>query len=173
MFIGSIVKNARVLHDLLPGTIFQTFAYPKTGATLTVKRWLKDQFMCCRGGGQTCNVGKIDLALIRACFLDRRTRVDLEFAKLLIDYNVARRGWLVFATHDISVNPSPYGCTPGFLAIVAEYAARSGAVLLPMGEACETIIRTEKAGSVRSEEGPLRAGLSRGAERYDQFNHFA
>jgi hypothetical protein len=56
-----------------------------------------------------------------------------------VDANTAARGWLIFATHDVTTNPSPYGCTPEFLQDVAQYVSRSGALLLPVSEACSRL----------------------------------
>lgn len=138
-FMESVVENKNALDRIVHGARFKTFAYPKSGATLAVKLHLEKYFICCRGGGQTANVGVADLNLLKACFLDRRTNVDLSFVRELISYNAACRGWLIFATHDVTDNPSLYGCTPKFFAQVVEYAVRSGAVLLPVGEACENL----------------------------------
>ena len=55
--------------------------------------------------------------------------------KELIDRNQQTRGWLVLATHDVSAQPTPYGCVPEFFDEVVRYAAQSGARILPVGEA--------------------------------------
>lgn len=135
-YIASVHRNRETLHRIFPGAEFTTFAYPKSGATASVKSALRNNFVCCRGGGQVANVNGTDLRLLKACFLDRRTGIDIEFIRSLVDNNAARRGWLIFATHDVAANPSPYGCTPEFLKAIAEYVSRSGALLLPVGEAC-------------------------------------
>ena len=135
-YIASVHRNREALHQIIPGAEFTTFAYPKSGATASVKSALRNTFVCCRGGGQVANVYRTDLKLLKACFLDRRTGIDIEFIRSLVDYNAARPGWLIFATHDVAANPSPYGCTPEFLKAIAEYVSRSGALLLPVSEAC-------------------------------------
>ncbi len=139
-FMASVVRNREALHRILPDARFTTFAYPKSGATLSVKSALGNTFVCCRGGGQVTNEDSADLNLLKACFLDRRTGVDTEFIRTLVDHNAARRGWLILATHDIAADPSPYGCTPEFLEATVQYASRSGALLLPVGEACAKLM---------------------------------
>jgi len=94
----------------------------------------------CRGGGQATNADSADLNLLKACFVDRRTGIDTVFIRTLVDYNADRRGWLILATHDVAADPSPYGCTPEFLETIAQYASRSGALLLPVGEACARLM---------------------------------
>jgi hypothetical protein len=153
IFCESILENKRALSCILPEIDFQTFAYPKSGPTLWAKRALTELFVCCRGGGQTANVGTADLNLVKACFIDRRTNIDRSFVRGLIDHNASQRGWLVFATHDVSSNPSPYGCTPEFLEYVVAYAARSGARLLPMAEACAVLVGSAEPGTP---DGPVR-----------------
>ena len=134
-YIASVDRNRAELRRLIPGARFDCFAYPKSGPTLAVKSALSGAFRACRGGGQAGNFGSTDLNLVKACFLDRRTGVDMDFIRALVDNTAAHSGWLVFATHDVADSPSPYGCTPEFLDAVAEYAGRSGALLLPFAEA--------------------------------------
>jgi peptidoglycan/xylan/chitin deacetylase (PgdA/CDA1 family) len=139
-FMASVFRNREALHRILPGTTFTTFAYPKSGAKLSIKSSLGRTFICCRGGGQAANVNSADLNLLKACFVDRRTGVDTEFIRALVDYNAAQRGWLILATHDVAADPSPYGCTPEFLEAIVQCASRSGALLLPVGEACARLM---------------------------------
>jgi peptidoglycan/xylan/chitin deacetylase (PgdA/CDA1 family) len=139
-FLQSVLRNAQALDSILPGRVFRAFAYPKSGPMASIKSRLEKYFICCRGGGQTFNANRADLNLVKACFLDRRTNIDVDFVRKLIDQNASSKGWLVFATHDVTDNPSPYGCTPEFLKGVVEYAARSGASLLPVAEACEKLL---------------------------------
>jgi len=139
-FMASVARNGQALHRMLPSARFTTFAYPKSGAKLSLKLALGITFMCCRGGGQATNADSADLNLLKACFVDRRTGIDTEFIRTLVDYNADRRGWLILATHDVAADPSPYGCTPEFLETIAQYASRSGALLLPVGEACARLM---------------------------------
>jgi peptidoglycan/xylan/chitin deacetylase (PgdA/CDA1 family) len=138
-FIGSVVKNRQALGRVLPGTEFKTFAYPINEPRPAVKSRLEKYFMCCRGGGQVPNIGIADLNLLRGYFLDRRKGIDINDVRMVIDYNASCKGWLIFATHDVTNNPSPYGCTIKLLRDVVEYSARSGALLLPVREACEKL----------------------------------
>ena len=146
-FMASVARNGEALHRILPGARFTTFAYPKSGAKLSLKLALGNTFMCCRGGGQATNADSADLNLLKACFVDRRTGIDTEFIRTLVDYNADRRGWLILATHDVAADPSPYGCTPEFLETIAQYASRSGALLLPVGEACARLMSSSSDGT--------------------------
>ena len=139
-FMASVYRNKDALQQILPGAQFSSFAYPKSGAKLSVKAPLGRIFACCRGGGQKANVGSADLNLLGACFLDKRTGISLELTQKLIDHNAQQKGWLIFATHDVDQEPSPYGCTPDFLRTIVQYAQLSGGLLLPVKEAHATLL---------------------------------
>lgn len=138
-FIESVVKNREALERILPGVNFRTFAYPISEPRPAVKSRLERYFICCRGGGQTLNAGTADLNLLKAYFLDKRNKVEMDQVKRLVDYNTSCRGWLIFATHDVTDNPSFYGCAPKVFREVVAYSASSGALLLPVGKACEKL----------------------------------
>jgi len=140
-FIASVDANQRALDKCLPGYRFRSFAYPKSGARLGVKADLERRFACCRGGGQSFNAGVVDLNLLKACFLDRHARVDIRFVRELLGRNAQARGWLIFAAHDISDRETPFGCSRAFFTDVVRCASESGAVLVPVGEACEALLR--------------------------------
>lgn len=84
------------------------------------------------------NTGVADLNQLSAYFLEK-SRDSLPAVKNVIDRNVQVRGWLIFATHDIDADPSPYGCGPGFFEEVVRYAAASGSRILPVIKALEAI----------------------------------
>jgi len=138
MFEEAILKNRRVLDELVPGATFRSFSYPISGPRPDTKRRAEKYFCCCRGGGQTFNLGTIDLNLLKAYFLEK-TRGNLGLVKDIIDRNCSARGWLIFATHDINDTPTPYGCTPSFFEYIVKYSLDSGATILPVAKALDAI----------------------------------
>ncbi|MFO1305230.1 MAG: polysaccharide deacetylase family protein [Burkholderiales bacterium] len=138
-FESSICANQRAYGEIFPGEEFRAFAYPFDGPTARVKRRVRNRFVTCRGGGQTYNENTIDLALLNAYFLDRRNDCDLAAIAAIIERNNAARGWLIFATHDVSAAPSPYGCRPEFFDRVVADSVRSGARVLPVTRVCEEL----------------------------------
>lgn len=135
----AIIENERALSKLLPGTVFQTFAYPIAWPRLAVKRVAGSHFLCCRAGGRwPINAGTADLNLLAATFLEK-SRDKPDTVKALIQENSRKRGWLIFATHDVSDNPSPFGCTPRFLEQVVRWSVESGARILPVVRAVEVL----------------------------------
>jgi len=138
IFEDSIVKNRQVLNTLIPGATFRTFSYPIIGPRPITKWRTQKYFDCCRFGGQTFNVNTIDLNFLKAFFLEKSRNHPIH-AKQIIDMNKLSNGWLIFATHDISNSPSPYGCTPAFFEEIVKYAEDSGAKILPVAEALDAI----------------------------------
>ena len=139
LFMESVAKNGRELGKYFPGKEFKTFSYPISVPRISIKNKLEKYFLCCRGGGQASNIESADLNLLKAYFIDKRNNHDLNEIKRVIDYNSLKKGWLIFATHDVADDPSPFGCTPKFFDLVAAHAANSGSLLLTVKEACEEI----------------------------------
>jgi peptidoglycan/xylan/chitin deacetylase (PgdA/CDA1 family) len=142
IFEQSVLRNRRALAELLPQLAFTTFAYPLCGPGPRTKRRIGKLFKCCRGGGQTFNAGRADLNLLKAYFIDHRNRNDFESIKNMIDRNRQQRGWLIFATHDVADDPSPYGAETGFFEKTAACAAESGAAILTVRDAFEQLTET-------------------------------
>jgi peptidoglycan/xylan/chitin deacetylase (PgdA/CDA1 family) len=138
-FSASIAANRRALQSIIPTAELAVFAYPLEGPVLSLKRAVGTHFTACRGGGQTFNKGRIDLNLLKAYFLDWKSRDDLAAIRTLIADNARHGGWLIFATHDVATDPSRYGCTPACFADVVRAARDSGAQLLPMRSVCREI----------------------------------
>ena len=138
VFETSIAENRAALSQLVPGAQFKSFSYPMSEPRPNTKRKIAKYFQCCRSGGQTLNVGTVDLNQVSSYFLEK-AESDIRAITKLIDVNTAARGWAVFSTHDISANPSPYGCTPEFFQEVVQYAVASGARILPVVRALDTI----------------------------------
>jgi peptidoglycan/xylan/chitin deacetylase (PgdA/CDA1 family) len=138
-YARSLETNQQAFQQVVPGGRLQSFAYPFDGPRLAVKRALHGRFLCCRGGGQTFNRGIVDLALVKSYFIDHRAGESIDGIADLIVRNRAAHGWLVFSTHDVTDEPSPYGCRPGFFERVVRLARESGARILPVGKVCEEL----------------------------------
>src|SRR6266436_8459732 len=83
-FEKSIIENQRALEKLCPGFSFRTFSYPISPPRAWTKQKVAGYFACCRGGGQTCNVGTADLNYLAAYFLEK-SRDNPQTVKNLID----------------------------------------------------------------------------------------
>lgn len=141
-FEDSIVQNRVALRGLVSGVEFKTFSYPISPPRPFIKARIADHFLCCRGGGQTLNVGTTDLNQLSAYFLEK-SRENIQAVKDVVDRNKSAKGWLIFATHDICDQPSPFGCTPEFFENVVQYAVNSGARIATVAGAME-VLRSSK-----------------------------
>lgn len=139
-FEQSVEENQSALIRLRSGARFATLSYPITCPRPETKLRLSHRFECCRFGGQTFNVGSLDLNLVSAHFLEKDGG-DAAVIGNLIDQTIRNRGWLVIATHDIADAHTPYGCTPAFFESVVRDAARSGALVVPVAEALKHVLR--------------------------------
>lgn len=135
---ASVRRNRECLQGILPEVKLSTFAYPFGRATLGAKRVLSRHFSCCRGIDPRINVGVIDLNLLAAQPLYSRS-VGLERIRAVIHENASVKGWLVFYTHDVCRDPSPFGCTPEYFEAVVETAIESGATIRPVGKALSQV----------------------------------
>jgi hypothetical protein len=117
-------------------------SYPIACPRPETKRRMANYFTCCRGGGQMFNAGPTDLNYLSAFFLEQ-SRHDPGAVKRMIERNCRAYGWLIFATHDVCDAPSPFGCTPDFFENIVRCAASSGARVLPVGAAWESICESE------------------------------
>lgn len=138
----SVLENQAALEALLPGARFETFSYPISNPRPFTKYRASRHFVCCRGGGQTVNTGWVDRNLLSAFFLEK-TRGRLAEVEAVIEHNRRVNGWLIFATHDIAEDPSPYGCTPQFLRDVVRLSVESGARILPVIQAIQSFSHPE------------------------------
>jgi peptidoglycan/xylan/chitin deacetylase (PgdA/CDA1 family) len=138
VFEAEIIRNREALTKLAPKASFHTFSYPISVPRAQTKERISKYFACCRCGGQTFNVGNVDLNYLSAFFLEQ-SRDNPEIVKSLIDQNQRAQGWLIFATHDISDDPTRWGCKPGFFEEIVKYALKSGSRILPAFQAYEVL----------------------------------
>lgn len=157
LFEDSVVQNSLALNDLIPGAQFRSFSYPMSEPHPLVKRAVARHFRCCRSGGQRINFGTADLNQLSAYFLEKASE-SMEPIKNLIDRNMKLGGWIIFASHDISPQPSPYGCTPEFFEEVVRYAVYSGARILPVNEALSSVLDPYGAGTAAPVSPEAAAG---------------
>lgn len=148
-FARSIETNRIALEHSVLGTQFRSFAYPLNGPALSTKKVAGRRFVACRGGGQRFNRGVIDLNLLQAYFLDSRSRSRGDEVSALIAANAESRGWLIFATHDVSDTPSRYGCDTASFEKTVRLAVASGARVLPVAQVCRELglLKAEAGGS--------------------------
>jgi glycosyltransferase involved in cell wall biosynthesis/peptidoglycan/xylan/chitin deacetylase (PgdA/CDA1 family) len=158
-FQQAIIENREALRELIPGASFKTLSYPIGVPRALTKRRVSEYFACCRGGGQTFNAGKADLNYLSSYFLEQ-SRDNPQAIKRLIDQNCQVGGWLIFTTHDICADPTPWGCTPGLFQDIVQYSVNSGSRILPVFQAYEAL-RLDRRRKDLEEARPIQVDSAR------------
>ena len=125
---AEIDRNAVALAQALGAPAIANFAYPFGGVSLSAKSKLATRFVSCRGTGRGLNQGTVDLADLFSTSI-YSGNFDRERLCQLIDEARAGSGWLIFYTHDVADEPSPFGCTPAQFQSIVAYAAENAPVL--------------------------------------------
>lgn len=107
-------RNAFFLREVLGDLGPLNFAYPYGEVSPRTKRLSGDRFASARGIHPGVNGPTADLSQLRAIPLERRSWSAAEVERWVAAAKAAN-GWLVFFTHDVSDDPSPYGATPAML----------------------------------------------------------
>lgn len=110
------------------------FSYPLGAFDLASKRAAAQRFVSTRTtlGGIHC--GQVDLNALHAEKLYQHLMPPGRLERLACDV-AAKKGWLIFYTHDIANNPSEWGCSPELLQQALVCALASGCKVLPVNEA--------------------------------------
>jgi peptidoglycan/xylan/chitin deacetylase (PgdA/CDA1 family) len=133
---AEIERNQDFLRTLDPSIKIENFAYPFGYGSFVRKRQLKTVFRSCRSIVPGVNSGTVDLQFLRAMpLIDRR--IDRDGIERAFDEAQTNNGWLIFYTHDVADEPSPYGCSPALLHQALEAASRRKIAVLNMAEALQ------------------------------------
>lgn len=136
-FQSDVQEGLKAIEHLTGGELVN-FAYPYGHLTLRSKKRLEPFLISARSVIPGLNGPEIDLNLLRANSLygglEASSRVEE-----LIRQNAELRTWLIFYTHDVRPNPSPYGCTPELFEFAVSHALRSAARILTVGEALRNL----------------------------------
>jgi peptidoglycan/xylan/chitin deacetylase (PgdA/CDA1 family) len=137
-YLSSVERNAAAFAALPTPVRPDSHSYPISYPRPASKRQLQRRFRACRLGGQTFNHGPSDLNALASFFLEQSLNRFDSIERLLAE-NAARSGWLIFSTHDIAPDHTPYGCPPGFFSRVVRAARESGAALVTVSRALDEL----------------------------------
>jgi peptidoglycan/xylan/chitin deacetylase (PgdA/CDA1 family) len=135
---ASIRKNQECINGILPGYVLRTFSYPGGSVTANAKLVAGARFECARSTLGGFNSGEFDALLLKANRLYSR-KMQLSHVERYLDKGCEENAWIIFYTHDVTENPSEYGCESGFLRNVVKRAVDSGADILPVLAAYRTV----------------------------------
>jgi peptidoglycan/xylan/chitin deacetylase (PgdA/CDA1 family) len=128
------VEKGRRAVEKVTGTESSNFAYPFGHVTLRAKQSLGTSVTSARSVIPGFNGPEIDLNLLRGNSLYGNLDAAGQVEELIAE-NASRGTWLIFYTHDVRPNPSPFGCTPGLLESAVSCAAQIGCRILTVREA--------------------------------------
>jgi peptidoglycan/xylan/chitin deacetylase (PgdA/CDA1 family) len=138
VFRQDVDRGEQAIRESLAVGPSNNFAYPYGAVTLTAKKQLGPRMRSCRGTCAGFNGPQVDLNLLRA----NRLYGDIDQidpARRLILENESRRSWLIFYSHDVRNEPSPFGCTPALLKAVVSFAAERGAKVMTVADVLREI----------------------------------
>jgi len=137
-FKADLARNETAIRAKLGAYQPETFAYPYGIGHFGHKRLLASIVRGSRSVQPGINAGLLDLQFLKACELID-SALSSKGAADLIDSAVEARGWLIFVSHDVSDNPTPYGVSPGLLESAITYALSKNALILPVCEALDVV----------------------------------
>lgn len=126
-----IKKNAESIRSILPDIAMTSFAYPFGEVSLRAKRAVARHFAVARGLRPGVNGRMVDLSELRSLGIASRY---FNRDRLLNDVKRAasERKWLVFTTHDVTEQPSHWGCTPAEFQFVVDTVRNAGFEILTL-----------------------------------------
>lgn len=126
------------------GCKLRNFSFPFGDIALSAKRMLASTYDTCRTVERGINRNPVDLGFLHANPL--YAYYPVQELKRIIRENVRQKGWVILYTHDISPNPSPFGCTPRYFHDLLGYVVDSGAEILTVAEAARRYGIAEQEG---------------------------
>jgi peptidoglycan/xylan/chitin deacetylase (PgdA/CDA1 family) len=133
---NEIRENAAFFAALPHPQALLSFSYPFGQISPLRKLILQHRFVSCRGIRPGVNCGVADLGLLRATplYTDSLTNIHAQLEKAS-----SKNGWLVFYTHDVDENPSPFGCTPALFETAVQLTASAGFDVMTVRDAVSAI----------------------------------
>ena len=136
--IQDLNKNRQEVQAIFPQTQLCNFSYPYGEQTLSIKKHLSHTYRSARGVGQGINCGQTDLLNLKAIRLYEAQFPLGEIFKKLDEVEKCN-GWLIFYTHDVKNNPTPWGCSPQYFEAVVTESARRNLTVLTVDAAMDFI----------------------------------
>jgi peptidoglycan/xylan/chitin deacetylase (PgdA/CDA1 family) len=135
---AEIALNRERLKAIEPSLRLENFAYPYGYGAFEWKRRLNASFQSSRGILPGVNHGKIDLHFLKAYALTNAERLAVSLDEIMAETE-RTQGWTIFFTHDVSPQPSIYGCTPALLTRAIAAAQDRGIACVTVAEALRRI----------------------------------
>lgn len=131
-----IERNRNYLQGLDSSIRIENFAFPFGMGSFLRKQQLGNAFRSSRGILPGVNSGTVDLLYLNAMSL-MDCEIDCDRIDRAFDEALEKNGWLIFFSHDVAAEPSPYGCSPKLLRHALEAAARRNMANVRVTEALQ------------------------------------
>lgn len=127
--LGDLARNRDAIAQFGHRDALQSLAYPYGETSSAFKASLPPRFRTARGALSGLNIGRVDLAQLRAIPLygEGMTR-----AWKALGEAARRNAWMIAFTHDVADPASPWGTTPEAFEYFIEAAVEAGFRLLPV-----------------------------------------
>jgi len=132
--LQDVAKNRDALIAMGLKTNARTIAYPYGETSLDLKKTLPPRFASARGVNPGFNVGRTDLAQLRAFAMFGR---PFEALRRALKRAAKRKAWIIGFTHDVADAPSPWGTSAADLDALLASARSLGFEILPVTAALE------------------------------------
>jgi len=129
----SCARNRLAAANVFGGYQLRNFSFPFGSVTLSAKSSLASTYESCRTVKCGINRNPVDLGFLLANPI--YSAIPISELQRLIAKNAEQLGWLILYTHDVSLQPSAWGCTPSYFRAVLSSAIASGASIVTVAEA--------------------------------------
>lgn len=136
--VADLERNRCFLGGVSRDIAVRNFAYPYGDLSWRTKRYLETRFDSCRSLLHGINAGSADLGALKTCPLENAT-IGREEVRAIIAEAVARKGWLIFSSHDVADAPSRFGVTPDLLAFAVAMSRTAGCRLATIAQALQVL----------------------------------
>jgi peptidoglycan/xylan/chitin deacetylase (PgdA/CDA1 family) len=155
-FQEEVEKGRRAIEQITGQCDSGNFAFPFGEVTLGAKRKIGAQLTSCRGTWPGFNGPVVDLNLLRANSLYGGPEECVQVQDLILE-NEQRRTWLIFYSHDVRPDPSPFGCTPELLEHAVSFASQRNARILTVAETMAELIAPSREQTPAATEAAIHA----------------
>ena len=131
-----IERNREYLSRIEPTPARRNFAYPYTAGSFRARALLAREFRSMRGGLYGINRGRVDRTYLRGIPIEQPESSVLALRNT-VDELVRNPGWAIFFGHDVSEQPTPYGCTPESFEALVRHTRESGCEILTVDAALD------------------------------------
>ncbi len=139
---ADLERNQAFLTSLCGDVVLDSFAYPYGSVSLWAKLALQNRFKTCRGCGAGINQGLIDLGLLKG--IEINVSLEDQAVSHWIERAVSSKGWLIFILHDVTEEPTQWGCTPLQLEHAVTVALKAGCEIAPVRQALHRCIGSDQ-----------------------------